>query len=185
MGDAGAGLQYPDSPDECICPPGAYYDAAPSATYFEADIACPEHGEHTVRPDWDLWAMGIAVAVSARGDCRRSKVGAVLLDTEHRIAGAGYNGSPPGGPSCLRGECPRGRLSYEQRPSTSDYSDCHSLHAELNALIDSGRARAKGGTLYVTRKPCDNCRKVAQAAGVAVVVWQVDSFGILNREVLV
>jgi dCMP deaminase len=28
---------------------------------------------------------------------------------DHRIIGAGYNGARPGGPSCLKGDCPRGR----------------------------------------------------------------------------
>lgn len=62
-----------------------------------------------VRPDWDTWAMGIAQAVSTRGDCTRRQVGAVLLDGAHRVIGCGYNGGPRGGESCLAGECPRGR----------------------------------------------------------------------------
>lgn len=53
--------------------------------------------------------MGIAEAVARRGDCTRRQVGAVLLDQGHRIIGAGYNGGPKGGASCLAGECPRGR----------------------------------------------------------------------------
>lgn len=61
------------------------------------------------RPDWDAWAMGIAHAVSKRGDCTRRQVGAVLLDQGHRVIGCGYNGGPSGGESCLAGECPRGR----------------------------------------------------------------------------
>lgn len=123
------------------------------------------------RPDWTEWALGLAAAVAARGDCRRSQVGAVVLDTDHRQVGAGYNGSPPGGPSCLAGQCPRGLLSYGEQPPGGSYDDCHALHAELNALIDAGRRLAKGGTLYVTREPCSWCRKVAQAAGIAEIVW--------------
>lgn len=61
------------------------------------------------RPSWDEYALAIAAAVSLRGDCTRRKVGAVLLDIDHRIAGAGYNGAEPGGRSCLGGDCPRGR----------------------------------------------------------------------------
>lgn len=61
------------------------------------------------RPDWDAWALGIAEAVARRGDCTRRRVGAVVLDVRHRIIGAGYNGTRPGGPSCLAGGCPRGR----------------------------------------------------------------------------
>lgn len=61
------------------------------------------------RPDWHTWALGIAEAVSLRGDCTRRRVGAILLDGRHRVFGAGYNGTEPGGKSCLKGECPRGR----------------------------------------------------------------------------
>lgn len=63
----------------------------------------------SLRPSFDEWAMGVAQAVSLRGDCTRRQVGAVILDVNHRIIGAGYNGGPVGGASCLKGECPRGR----------------------------------------------------------------------------
>lgn len=61
------------------------------------------------RPDWDMYFLGIAEAVAARGDCTRRQVGAVIADQNHRVISTGYNGSYPGGPSCLAGQCPRGR----------------------------------------------------------------------------
>lgn len=61
------------------------------------------------RPDWIEWALGIADAVATRGDCTRRQVGAVILDRNHWPVAVGYNGSYPGGPSCLKGDCPRGR----------------------------------------------------------------------------
>lgn len=61
------------------------------------------------RPSKAEWAMGMALAASTRGECTRRRVGAVIVDRNGRLAGAGYNGSEPGGPSCLKGECPRGR----------------------------------------------------------------------------
>lgn len=69
--------------------------------------------------------MGIAQAVSLRGDCTRRQVGAVLLDQGHRVIGCGYNGGPVGGESCLAGECPRGR-HYEasQCPGGPHPPDC-------------------------------------------------------------
>lgn len=61
------------------------------------------------RPDWDTWFLDGCLWLARRGDCTRRQVGALIVDTDHRIAGAGYNGSYPGGPSCLKGDCPRGR----------------------------------------------------------------------------
>lgn len=77
------------------------------------------------RPDFDAWALGIAEAVSLRGDCTRRRVGAVLLDTQHRLIGAGYNGSWPGGPSCLKGDCPRGLHFRTAEPYDRKCSNCY------------------------------------------------------------
>lgn len=73
------------------------------------------------RPDWDAYGLGVAAAVAVRGDCTRRQVGAVILDTRHRLAGAGYNGSYPGGPSCLEGDCPRGRHYKTANPATRNW----------------------------------------------------------------
>lgn len=70
------------------------------------------------RPDPYEWAMGVALAVSARGECVRRRVGAVITDTEGRIVAAGYNGAAPGARSCLDGACPRG-----QHMRRSGYAD--------------------------------------------------------------
>jgi deoxycytidylate deaminase len=61
------------------------------------------------RPGWDEWFLDGTRWLSRRGDCTRRKVGALVVNPEHRIVGAGYNGSFPGGPSCLAGDCPRGQ----------------------------------------------------------------------------
>lgn len=84
----------------------------------------------TTRPDWDTWALGIASAVAARGDCTRRQVGAVILGADHRIVACGYNGGRPGGPSCLAGDCPRGR-HYE-------VTDCGYCHDDFCSGVSSG-----------------------------------------------
>lgn len=136
--------------------------------------------ENTSRLAWDAYFLDIARAVAARADCRRAQFGAVIVDTYHRIVATGYNGSPPGGKSCLAGECPRGLKTYEEAPSfvqgNHDYSDCISLHAEINALCNSSAERCRGGTIYIGHidgpplPPCDMCGKAILAAGIARVV---------------
>lgn len=148
-----------------------------------------------IRPDWNDWALGIAKAIARRGDCTRRKVGAVILDPEHRIVGSGYNGGPRGGLSCLAGQCPRGchyevpdlihdpycvcgnnwpcrdavepGSSYDTGPGR-----CIAVHAEMNALLDvENRDRLRGSTLYVTEAPCDGCVKIIANTPVKAVVW--------------
>ncbi|MFB7420714.1 cell division protein DedD [Streptomyces sp. NPDC056210] len=123
------------------------------------------------RPDDDAWALGIAKEVATKGECRRSKVGAVLIDFRGRLRGAGYNGVAPKEASCLQGACPRGLLSYEEQPAGGSYANCKAVHAEENLLFNSESADQVGGTVYVTRSPCEGCERRLRIAGVSRVVW--------------
>lgn len=68
-----------------------------------------------MRPKWDSYFLGVADAVAARADCTRRRIGAVIVDSDHRIVSTGYNGAPSGKPGCLSaGACVRGR-HYEIR----------------------------------------------------------------------
>lgn len=124
-----------------------------------------------MRLTWDEYFLGIAAAVSRRADCSRRQVGAVVV-RDRRIVSTGYNGSPPGGASCLQGECPRAASdvlpgsSYDTGPGS-----CVAVHAELNALLYAGVDGCKGSTLYCTDKPCDGCSKIIKASGIEVVRW--------------
>ena len=131
------------------------------------------------RPTWDRYFLGIAIAVSARADCTRRKVGAVIVDTNHRIIGTGYNGAPAGGKSCLAGECPRGQMSKEQVVPGSSYDtgagSCIALHAEQNALLYSNYTQRIGGTIYITCPPCDGCMRELSGSGLAKAVFYSES----------
>lgn len=124
------------------------------------------------RPEWDDYFLGIAMAVAARGECQRSKVGAVLVK-DKRIRATGYNGAPAGAPSCLQGACPRafsnavpGKSSYSEGPTA-----CIAIHAEANALLFASRDDCEGATIYVTRAPCDGCLRFIKGSGVVRVVY--------------
>lgn len=157
----------------------------------------------TRRPDKTEWAFIVALAIATRGECTRRKVGAIVLDERGRLAGAGYNGSYDGGPSCLEGACPRGQhyLPYDSPgfcacgkewtypegcpdavQSGSSYDTgpgaCHAIHAELNALLDvSDRNRIEGGILYVTTKPCEGCLKIIRS-----IRWRLSEVAWLDEE---
>lgn len=125
------------------------------------------------RPDWDSYYLGVAEAVSKRGECTRRQVGAIIVK-DHTIVSTGYNGAPAGALSCLDGECPRARSNA---PSGTGYavSGCTVIHAEANAIIRAGRDRCIGATLYVTTQPCDLCAPLVDAAGITRVVFPTRS----------
>jgi dCMP deaminase len=118
--------------------------------------------------------LNIARAVSGRADCSRRAVGAVVVK-DNRIKSTGYNGSPPGGPSCLQGQCPRGLMSKTEVPPESSYDTgpgtCIALHAEQNALLYASPDDRQGATLYLTDKPCDGCWRMIQGSGINRVIY--------------
>ena len=123
------------------------------------------------RPTWDDYFLGIASSVARRADCTRARHGAVIVK-DRRIVSTGYNGSPSGGASCLAGECPRGLISKtDLPPNSADYSNCHALHAEQNAIAYANRSDTIGATIYITGPPCDMCLKLIRAAGIERVTY--------------
>lgn len=126
------------------------------------------------RPDWDNYFIDLAHSVAERADCSRRKVGAVIVKS-NRVVATGYNGAPSGGPSCLAGECPRGRSNV---PSGSSYDTgagaCIALHAEQNAILWSDRADREGATIYITTAPCDGCCRLIAGSGLEWVAYPWD-----------
>lgn len=111
--------------------------------------------------------LNLLEAASRAADCKRRRVGAVVLDAKGRIVGVGWNGLPNG--SCLNGDCPRGSLSYEELPACSSYTgNCNAIHAEDSALRAAG-VRADGGSILVTTKPCPGCEALIEDFGIAHV----------------
>lgn len=128
------------------------------------------------QPRDENW-LSVAAAMSGRADCRRSQVGAVIVDVNDRIAGHGRNGIPSKQGSCLGGDCPRGLCTYAELPAGGSYSNCRGVHAEQNALIHGDPTRFRHATVYVTREPCETCNLLLNGAGIARVVWPGGEYG--------
>ena len=89
--------------------------------------------------------LDIAFAVSKRSNCLKRHYGAVIVKDDVIIA-TGYNGSPRGQENC----CDVGMCHRMLLPSNSgDYAQCHSVHAEQNAIIAAERGKMLGATLYL------------------------------------
>lgn len=125
-----------------------------------------------IRPDVDTNWLDTVEIIARRGECRRSRVGALLVNRIGRLRGSGVNGVAPGEKSCLAGACPRGLLSYDEQSAGGSYGNCIAVHAENNLLINSTEQDLIGGTVYITRAPCNGCLRLLRIARVSRVVWR-------------
>lgn len=125
-----------------------------------------------MRPTWNEWGLDLAKTVSKRADCSRRQVGAVVLGGDHRVVSTGYNGSYPGGPSCIDGDCPRANSSVDPGSSyDTGPGACISVHAEANAVLFADRESLKEATIYITDAPCDGCLKLLKNTPLVQIVW--------------
>ena len=122
---------------------------------------------------WDEYFMGIAVLSSLRSKDPSTKVGACIVDSEHKVVSIGYNGMPRG----IEEE----NLPWEKGEGLeSKY--LYVCHAEFNAILNTRNGSAlKGCTLYVTLFPCNECTKAIIQKGIKEVIYKDDKFLIAQR----
>lgn len=145
------------------------------------------------RPNWDDYGLGLATAVALRADCTRLRIGAVLMRPDKTVVATGYNGGPPKGASCLKGECPRGLKTREEVPGYADENpssydvgpgSCIALHAEQNALLRATWDEMQDATLYVTHEPCPGCIRMIVGTHIAKVIWPEGFARVVNGRFL-
>lgn len=134
------------------------------------------------RPDKDSYYLSIASTVAMRSTCLRRQYGAVIVKNDEIIA-TGYNGAPRGELNCCDvGECKRIGHAHND----GNYAECHSVHAEMNAIISAARNEMIGATLYLTgfqdgkrikAEPCPVCARMIQNAGISAVKGSDDECG--------
>lgn len=112
---------------------------------------------------WDEYFMGIAVLSSFRSKDPSTKVGACIVDTDHKVVSIGYNGMPRG--------CDEGQLTWNKGEDL-DSKYLYVCHAEFNAILNTRNGSALNGcTLYVTLFPCNECAKAIIQTGIKEVVY--------------
>jgi dCMP deaminase len=116
--------------------------------------------------------MEIAKTVAGWSSCfqENRQVGAVIAK-DKRILTTGYNGAGSGIVSCAeREECMR---KLQKIPSGTRHEVCYAVHAEQNAIIQSGKngISIDGATIYSTHQPCVICAKMIINSGIKRVVY--------------
>lgn len=134
------------------------------------------------RPIKDNYYLHIAQTVSERSTCLKRHYGCVIVKNDEIIA-TGYNGNPRGEKNC----CDSGTCNRLNKPHNSgDYSDCHSVHAEQNAMLSAARRDMIGATMYIAGyeaiiddacmreiypcEPCPICERMIRNAGISRVI---------------
>lgn len=118
--------------------------------------------------NWDEYFMGMAKLSSLRSKDPNTKVGACIVDSDHKVVSNGYNGMPRG--------IDETKISWEKGEGlNSKY--LYVCHAEFNAILNTRNGSAlKGCTLYVTLFPCNECTKAIIQSGIKEVVYGDDKY---------
>ena len=112
---------------------------------------------------WDEYFMGIAWLSAMRSKDPNTKVGACIVDGDHKVVSIGYNGMPAG--------LPEEELSWNKGEGL-DSKYLYVCHAEFNAILNTRNGSSvKGGTLYVTLFPCNECAKACIQTGIKEIVY--------------
>jgi dCMP deaminase len=103
--------------------------------------------------------MAIAEEVSTLSNCKRKKVGSIIVN-DNNILSMGYNGTPSG---------------FDNECENNDKTYWWVLHAEANAIVKMVRVTSEsteGSTLYTTCSPCKECAKLIIQAGITRLLYR-------------
>jgi len=117
---------------------------------------------------WDEYFMAVAKLSALRSKDPNTQVGACIVDKYNHIVGTGYNGFPTG---ISNYELPWGR--------TGDFLEkkyAYMCHAESNAIDNGDCGRVKGGRIYVTLFPCNECAKRIIQNRISEVIYLSDKY---------
>ncbi|XP_015774148.1 PREDICTED: cytidine and dCMP deaminase domain-containing protein 1-like [Acropora digitifera] len=108
--------------------------------------------------------MTLAKILAMRTDDPTTGVGAVIVNKKMEIVGLGWNGFPK---KARYGEF--ARASHKDK-GVQDKKYPYSIHAEQNALMMRNTKNVEGGTLFVTKTPCDECTPLLEMQEITTVV---------------
>ncbi|HAN21060.1 MAG: cytidine deaminase [Clostridiales bacterium GWF2_36_10] len=118
---------------------------------------------------WDEYFMGISLLAAMRSKDPSTQVGACIVNDDNIILSTGYNGFPKG---CDDDVFPWERDNSEVNKTKYPYV----VHAELNAILNSGGRSLKGAKIYVALFPCNECAKAIIQSGIKEVVYLSDKY---------
>ena len=118
--------------------------------------------------NWDEYFMGLAYLSSLRSKDPNTKVGACIVDRDHKVVSIGYNGMPR--------NINDDDLSWNKGEGL-DSKYLYVCHAEFNAILNCrDGTNLKDCILYVTLFPCNECAKAVIQTGIKEVVYNENKY---------
>ncbi len=115
---------------------------------------------------WDEYFMGVALLAANRSKDPSTQVGACIVDDTNVIISTGYNGFPVG--------CDDDEFPWDREGSETKYP--YVVHAELNAILNSGGRNLKNARIYVALFPCNECAKAIIQSGIKEIIYLCDKY---------
>ncbi len=117
---------------------------------------------------WDEYFMGVALLSAQRSKDPGTQVGACIVGQDNKILSMGYNGMPIG--------CSDDEMPWDRDGAPLDTKYLFVCHAELNAILNHGRAGLEGAKVYTTLFPCNECAKAIIQSGIREVIYLADKY---------
>ena len=117
---------------------------------------------------WDEYFMGVALLSAQRSKDPGTQVGACIVGQDNKILSMGYNGMPIG--------CPDDEMPWDRDGDPLNTKYLFVCHAEMNAILNHGRAGHKGARVNTTLFPCNECAKAIIQSGIREVIYLQDKY---------
>lgn len=121
---------------------------------------------------WDEYFMSLAHLSAVRSKDPSTQVGAVIVDSNNKVVGLGYNGFPRG--------CDDKEFPWEREGEFLDTKYAYVVHAELNAILNANKL-IDNCRLYVSLFPCNECSKAIIQSGIKEIIYESDKYKDLNQ----
>jgi dCMP deaminase len=119
--------------------------------------------------------MALTYIIASRSKDPSTQVGAIVVDSDHRPLGIGYNGIP---------QAMSDKDINWKRPDKYVYIE----HAEINALDHAGLGiglhALRGCVIYVSAMPCPNCMRKIAKYRLKQVIYGKTAVNMLGEELI-
>lgn len=120
--------------------------------------------------------LEMASTISKLSKDGKTKVGAVIVDSNGKIVSLGYNGAANGIDDSkidYSGNVFNANINFDMDGKCCEFEtqkNDYMIHAELNAILNTDdKKRLNNATCYITHYPCNNCANTLVQVGIKSV----------------